>query len=1131
MVHCSDKFQIAPSQPIFATATSDQSEGPAGFRNVASTTASTVLSDIPEIKTTATKGLGMATLKTSLSSLSDQPLSLPGTTEPSTEAENYQARAIMRQQRLETSTYDAALERWREEMKKLTGLGVNMALKNAPISGLVWTWYEALCTRIKEEISQANKAENANPKQPTDIERCLYGPFLQILPVEKISAITILNCINYICMKKPGRVGIPITGLLKNVGNAVEEESCAQIIRNEGDARLWKSIDKDDRIRKLSRMIMRRRRHRRPAELLEQAAHNVERHESLAWATAIKVRIGAVLVSHLIQSARIGVTLTDPTSGSEVRESQPALVHSYRYFRGTRMGIIRFNKALGQKLAEEPVSCTFAKYLPMIVEPRPWVGYRNGAFLQHPAHVVRQTAGDYHAKRYAKVASENGDMNVVFASLDVLARTPWRINRFLFEVMVAAWNSGEGLGKIPPANPTLTYPEEPPPEEGKAARMKWIYDMKDIDNKLGGIHSNRCFQNFQLEVARAYLDEVFYFPHNVDFRGRAYPMVPFFNHMAADPGRSLLIFANGKELGEKGLRWIKIHLASLYGLTKATHEDREKFTQDHLSDIFDSATRPLDGNRWWLQADDPWQCLATCIELRRALQSPDPRRFVSHLPIHQDGTCNGLQHYAALGGDKLGAEQVNLAPADRPGDVYSTVADMVRAEIVAEAAQGDEIAKLLEHAITRKVVKQTVMTNVYGVTFIGAVRQVERQLEDSGISFPVKNQKLSASMKIVHSTFKALATMFFGATKIQHWLTDCARRICRAVTPEQILILKNPSASINKENRPLAEAALTGKKPKSDGNDLFISTVIWTSPLKMPIVQPYRNHTRQVVETHLQKISIVSPTMMDTCQRRKQVQAFPPNFIHSLDASHMMLTALKCNEMGLTFAAVHDSFWTHAGDVDTMNEILREAFVRMHSEDIIGRLRSEFILRYKGCMQLLSIPCTSNAGMEIRRWRQRIKYKKSKGRNPKAEELLQEVRRLELLGSDKLEERLEGQAMETAGSIYSEFAESCHIHIPDESQIAGLEDVSIPEVLTEQQTDDGFGIGDVTTLGVNETEEEENHEATLKLTSESTSTSTPESTSKARKVWVWVPLIFPPVPEKVNIETEQSSSVYSPMIR
>ena len=50
---------------------------------------------------------------------------------------------------------------------------------------------------------------------------------------------------------------------------------------------------------------------------------------------------------------------------------------------------------------------------------------------------------------------------------------------------------------------------------------------------------------------------------------------------------------------------------------------------------------------------------------------------------------------------------------------------------VAEDAAGDgpdaDIATKLNGLITRKVVKQTVMTSVYGVTFIGAKRQVENR--------------------------------------------------------------------------------------------------------------------------------------------------------------------------------------------------------------------------------------------------------------------------------------------------------------------------------------------------------------------------------------------------------------------
>ena len=133
-----------------------------------------------------------------------------------------------------------------------------------------------------------------------------------------------------------------------------------------------------------------------------------------------------------------------------------------------------------------------------------------------------------------------------------------------------------------------------------------------------------------------------------------------------------------------------------------------------------------------MNADDPWQCLATCFELTAALRSQNPTAYVCRLPIHQDGSCNGLQHYAALGGDLEGAKQVNLEPADRPQDVYSGVAQLVAADIERQAQEGNEVAIALRGHITRKIVKQTVMTNVYGVTFIGAKAQIYRALKDKG---------------------------------------------------------------------------------------------------------------------------------------------------------------------------------------------------------------------------------------------------------------------------------------------------------------------------------------------------------------------------------------------------------------
>ena len=130
-----------------------------------------------------------------------------------------------------------------------------------------------------------------------------------------------------------------------------------------------------------------------------------------------------------------------------------------------------------------------------------------------------------------------------------------------------------------------------------------------------------------------------------------------------------------------------------------------------------------------MKSDEPWQTLAACMEIAKALKSGDPESYVSGFPIHQDGSCNGLQHYAALGRDQAGAESVNLAPCATPQDVYSAIATLVEKQRVKDAADGLLVAQILDGFIKRKVIKQTVMTTVYGVTRYGARLQIAKQLK------------------------------------------------------------------------------------------------------------------------------------------------------------------------------------------------------------------------------------------------------------------------------------------------------------------------------------------------------------------------------------------------------------------
>ena len=63
----------------------------------------------------------------------------------------------------------------------------------------------------------------------------------------------------------------------------------------------------------------------------------------------------------------------------------------------------------------------------------------------------------------------------------------------------------------------------------------------------------------------------------------------------------------------------------------------------------------LQGRGWWKGGSEPWQILLVCMEIASAIRSGDPENYVSHIAIHMDGSCNGLQHYAAMGQDEYGA--------------------------------------------------------------------------------------------------------------------------------------------------------------------------------------------------------------------------------------------------------------------------------------------------------------------------------------------------------------------------------------------------------------------------------------------------------------------------------------------
>ncbi|KAG2201331.1 hypothetical protein INT47_001419, partial [Mucor saturninus] len=918
------------------------------MKDVAATTSTVAepIEVVPEVR--PTKSVGVHFLQEQLAALKDP--------QSSAKMDPFEL-----QLGLEHQGYEMALQRLLHNKEQSIERGDTLnAMHLTPLKRIMWQWHQNMLPLIEDEIQRCDAAT------VRESDRRAYGPFLKLLKKETLSIVTILELLRLHNSSGIGD-GMKTARAIIDVGKAVEMEyNAVQIKKKSTKGTLSKDITGHNDAHtlfangKLFNMAVRKAQTKVENDKLsiQQGGTTLAGTDEWnpVWPSTIRAKVGSVLTSILLDAAKIPVPSKDPETGLKITENIPAFFHTYQYVHGKRVGIIKFSEQLTHMLSREPVRDTLhPRLLPMLVHPRPWLSYNSGGYLSTKS-VCMRIKDSAEQLIYLQKASEQDHLADVLAGLDVLGSTRWRVNKDVFKVILEVWNSGEPVADIPPVvNEHAVLPPKPENyDTDPKAKFNWVTEVKQIQTTERNNHSLRCDVNYKVETARAFLNLPMFFPHNMDFRGRAYPMPPTLNHLGNDLCRGLLHFDEAKPLGARGWRWLKIHLANLHGYDKHSFTEREAYTMENIDNILDSADKPLEGNKWWLKADSPWQCLSACYEVAAAFRSGQPEEFKSQLPIHQDGTCNGLQHYAALGGDLAGARAVNLAAGDRPADVYTGVADLVNKHIEKAAAEGDESAILLKGNISRKVVKQTVMTNVYGVTFVGARAQIENRLKEQPNIPREKVYGLSGYLAKV--VFSSLGEMFTGAHEIQDWLTDSARRIAKSVPLETLQDAGLVAGYTPPAAAPEDETTKKTKKKAGKKNQIFsarnpasnqMTSVIWTTPLGLPIVQPYRRSGKKQIATLLQTIFIEDPDASRPVNAMKQSSAFPPNFIHSLDATHMLMSAVACHKKGMSFASVHDSYWTHACDVDAMNEVIRDQFIELHSQPIMENLITEFKERYK----------------------------------------------------------------------------------------------------------------------------------------------------------------------------------------
>lgn len=803
-----------------------------------------------------------------------------------------------RQIKIETEAWEKAANEYKE---LLADMCERKLAPNLPyVKSLFLGWFEPFMDAIAKEQELCSE-----PKR-----KASHVLHFNELPADMLAVITMHKLMSLL-MVGGGDGSVRVVKAACNVGEAIEHEvrihKFLERTRKKSNKEMKDGDGEVDSLTKEQQFLRKKVTDLMKKQKLHQVRMIVKRQDdSRPWGQEAQAKVGSRLIELLMETAYIQPPVDQRAEGPP--DIRPAFKHSFRNVveeqqkTCRRYGVIECDPLVLQGL-DRTARHMVIPYMPMLIPPINWTSYDKGAHLFLPSHVMR-----IHGARQQREAVKRAprmQMRAVFEALDTLGSTKWRVNKKVLSVVDRIWSSGGRLADLVDRE-DIPLPEKPETDDESQIR-KWKWNLRSVKKENSERHSQRCDVELKLAVARKMKDEEgFYYPHNLDFRGRAYPMHPYLNHLSSDLCRGVLEFAEGRPLGKSGLRWLKIQVAGLYGggVDKLSYDGRIAFTENHLEDIFDSVDRPLEGRRWWLGAEDPFQCLAVCINLSEALRSPSPETTISHTPVHQDGSCNGLQHYAALGRDKSGAMEVNLINGEKPADVYSGIAARV-VDIMKNDAEKDPaiepnalLAKLLFNQVDRKMVKQTVMTSVYGVTYVGAREQIKKRLKERG-SITDDSELFSASCYMAKTTLTALGEMFQEARNIMSWLGDCAKIIAS-------------------ENQP----------------------VRWTTTLGLPIVQPYRKHGRHFVKTSLQVLTLQRET--DKVLVRRQRTAFPPNFVHSLDSSHMMMTAIACKQAGLNFAGVHDSYWTHACDVDQLNSILREKFVELYEMPILENLLESF---------------------------------------------------------------------------------------------------------------------------------------------------------------------------------------------
>lgn len=553
------------------------------------------------------------------------------------------------------------------------------------------------------------------------------------------------------------------------------------------------------------------------------------------------------------------------------------------------------------------------RYVPMIVPPtRHTADAAGGAHTEYLRKGIVKTSTIYYKgdKFMTEYKSSEPSPKVINA-LNKLMSVEWCVNSKVLDVMEVLYKSNSSCCGLPPSE------QDPMLFNNDFAEGE--YRMTDERRQAWDAWYKSCGHRLRIQsLLRSARDleaqDFFYHVWTCDFRGRAYPTSEILSPQSGDTDRGLLLFANPYKRTSRSEYWLKVQIANLFGHDKISRSKRVKWVDDNMAMLKAINDDPLSHIGAWeddaAKKNTSFQRLANIFELFRT-------DGLLQIPIYIDGSCNGYQHWAAMMRDTEIAKLVNLTPADSPGDIYSVVAKLTTEELQVDIDRVWEYKNVpsmqwcrvfldyWDGSVPRSVVKRAVMTDPYGVTPYGMQQGLinDKKLEWVG---DVRTIPLAASA-LTEYLIRAMERLLVNPNRAKKWLHKVTRMFAE----------RNIHAS-------WVTPSLFKVKHEYNGQSSVDILIQGTSNLDITTATRFNEFDRSIVDC------------------ADAVNGISPNFVHSLDASHMIAVVNRIGEMCDNLAFVHDSYGTSADMVDTLICITQEEFVNIHKHNQLEILKEQW---------------------------------------------------------------------------------------------------------------------------------------------------------------------------------------------